>query len=115
MENPDRYSDQFSLNVQVLNVGTNYGQVAQADRGAPVTQIQAYSSFNDLRELVRSHAELTEQDRERIKRVLGSLEKTASEGSLTKKIIEEAKQALAEYGWLIPPLVAVLTKALGLG
>jgi len=115
VENPNKYSDQFSLNVQVLNIDTNYGQVAQADRGATVTQTQTYSSFNNLRELVKTHGELSDQDREHIDKVLAHLEKTTNEGGLTKKIIEEAKQALAEYGWLIPPLITVLTKALGLG
>ena len=115
VENPNAYSSQYSLNVQLLNIGTNYGQVAQADRGATVTQTQTYSSFNDLRRLVKSRSELTDQDRERIDKVLANLEKTAGEGGLTKKIIEEAKQALADYGWLIPPLMTVLTTALGLG
>jgi hypothetical protein len=54
VENPDMYSDRYSLSVQVLNIGTNYGQVAQADRGAAVIQTQTYSTFSDLRELVRS-------------------------------------------------------------
>lgn len=64
---------------------------------------------------MKSRSELTDQDRERIDKVLANLEKTAGEGGLTKKIIEEAKQALADYGWLIPPLMTVLTTALGLG
>jgi len=115
VENPDRYSGRFSLNVQVLNVGTNYGQLAQADRGSTVTQTETDSSFNDLRELVKTHSELTDADRERIDKVLANLEKTTNEGGLTKKIIEEARQALADYGWLIPPLITVLAKALGLG
>jgi len=115
VENPSRYSERFTINVQVLNVGTNYGQVAQADRGATVEQTQTYSSFNELRELVRKHTELNDADRQKIEKVLARLEETAAQKGLTHKIIEEAKQALAEYGWLIPPLITVLAKTLGLG
>jgi len=103
------------MDVQVLNVGTNYGQVAQAGGGATVTQTQTYSSFNDLRQLVRSHTELTDGDRQRIDAVLGNLEKTVAEKGITKTVVEQAKQALADYGWLIQPLIAVLMNALGLG
>jgi hypothetical protein len=115
VENPERYSGEFSMDVQVLNVGTNYGQVAQAGGGATVTQTQTYSSFNDLRQLVRSHTELTDGDRQRIDAVLGNLEKTVAEKGVTKTVVEQAKQALADYGWLIQPLIAVLMNALGLG
>ncbi len=34
---------------------------------------------------------------------------------LTKRIVEQAKQSLAKYGRLVPPLGTVLAKALGLG
>jgi len=60
VENPNAYSSQFSLNIRQLHIGTNYGQVAQADRGAAVIQTQTYSSFNELRELVKTHSELSE-------------------------------------------------------
>jgi len=115
VERPGQYSERFTMSVQVLNVGTNYGQVAQADRRATVEQTQTYSSFNELRELVRKHTELNDTDRQRIEKVLAHLEETTAQKGLTQKIIEEAKQALAEYGWLIPPLITVLAKALGLG
>ena len=91
VENPKTYSSQYSLNIQYLSIGTNYGQVAQADREATVTQTQTYSSFNDLKALVKNHSELSDQDRERIDKVLANLEKTTNEGGLTNKIIEEAK------------------------
>ena len=100
--------------MNALNIGTNYGRVAQADRGATVIQTQACSSFNDLRELVKSRADLTEADRQRINAVLGSLEKTVAEKGVTKTLVEQAKQALADYGWLIQPVITVLMKALGL-
>jgi hypothetical protein len=37
------------------------------------------------------------------------------EAGLTGKVIEQAKKALAKYGWLIPPLIQVLSNSLGLG
>ena len=113
VENPDMYSDRFSLSVQVLNIGTNYGQVAQADRGAAVIQTQTYSTFSDLRELVRSHVELTEEERRKIGEVLTDLENTEKEGGLSKKI-EQAKEAFTKYGWLVEPLVTVLKTILQL-
>jgi hypothetical protein len=45
VENPQGFSGQYSLNVNALNIGTKYGQVAQADRGATVIQTQACSSL----------------------------------------------------------------------
>jgi hypothetical protein len=113
VENPDSYSDRFSLSVQVLNIGTNYGQVAQTDRGATVTQTQTYSTFGNLRALVQSHVELTEEERRRISEVLTDLENTAKEDSLTKKI-EQAREAFTKYGWLVEPLVMVLKTILHL-
>lgn len=115
VRNPSKYSGQFPMSVQVLNVGTNYGQVAQADRGATVEQTQTYSSFNELRELVRKHTELNDTDKQRIEKELAHLEETAAQKGLTQKIIEEAKQALAEYGWLISPVMQVLAKTFGFG
>jgi hypothetical protein len=115
VEKPSHFQGQFTINVQTLSIGTNYGQVAQADRGATIEQTQTYSSFNELRELVRKHAELNDEDRQRIEKVLARLEERATQKGLTQKIIDEAQQALAEYVWLIPPLVTTLAKALGLG
>ena len=113
VENPDMYSDRFSLSVQVLNIGTNYGQVAQAEHGAAVIQTQTYTTFSDLRELVRSHVELTEEEKRKISEVLTDLENTAKEGSLSKKI-EQAKEAFTKYGWIVEPLVTVLKTILQL-
>jgi len=100
-------------NIRVVNIGTNYGQVAQADRGATVTQTQTYSTFDGLRALVGNHVELTEEETRRIIEVLSDLENTAKEGGLTKRI-QEAKEAFTKYGWLLEPLVTVLKATLGL-
>jgi len=114
VERPNMYSDRFPINVQVLNVNTNLGQVAQATSGASIAQTQTYSSFGDLRRFVESRAELKDVERQEIEKVLTELEKMASERGLTQKIVDEAKKALAKYGWIIPPLMSVLSQALGL-
>jgi len=113
VENPQGYKD-YQLNVQVLNINTNYGQVGQASSGASIAQTQTYSSFGDLRRLVESRTELKDAERQEIEKVLTELEKVASERGLTQKIVDEAKKALAKYGWIVPPLVSVLSQALGL-
>jgi hypothetical protein len=113
VERPERYSQKYSMNFQVLNVGTNYGQVAQAAQGASISQTQTYSSFNDLKSLVKSHDELNDEERKEIETHLSELEKRAQDGSLSKTIIDQSKAALSKYGWLIPPLVQVIAKALG--
>jgi hypothetical protein len=115
VERPERYSRDYSLNFQVLNVNTNYGQVAQGSQGATIIQTQEFSSFGDLVQLVKSRKELTTEEEEGIVKVLRDLEKAVAEGGLSKRIVEDAKHALVKYGWLIPPLVQVLTKAMGLG
>jgi len=114
VERPQIYSGRFPISVQVLNVNTNLGQVAQASSGASIAQTQTYSSFEDLRRLVDGRTELKDAERQEIEKVLTELEKAASERGLTQKIVDEAKKALAKYGWIIPPLVSVLSQALGL-
>lgn len=94
---------QFALDIKVLNVNTNYGQIAQATAGT-ISQTLTVSSFDDLRRLLQIHPEVKGDERQEIESVLNQLEKDANQKNLTQKMIDEAKRKLAKYGWILAPL-----------
>jgi hypothetical protein len=111
VERPD-LANQYSINLQVLQVGTVYGQVAQASQGATITQTQTMT-FDDLRKIVRDREDIDTAEKETIKKTLDELETGAQQGTLTKKTVDAARNGLAKYGWLLPSLIAVLKACFG--
>src|SRR5208282_5102027 len=99
--------------IQVLQIGTNYGQVAQAGTGNTISQTQQIT-FSDLRKAVDDRTDISSEDKENIKTILTELDEGIQDGTITKKAIDSAKRALAKYGWLILPLSEVLKHGLGL-
>jgi hypothetical protein len=84
-------------------------QVARVGRGS-VIQTQ---TFDDLRNLEASRAELTEEDRRLIREVLTDLERATKESGLREKI-EQARERFTKYEWLLEPLLMVLKTILRL-
>lgn len=111
VEKPD-LAKRYAINVQILQVGTVYGQVAQAAQGAAIAQTQTLT-FDSLRKMVQERQDIDDNEKENIKKILDELEVGAQQGNLTKKAIDVAKNALAKYGWLIPPLLGVLKASFG--
>lgn len=111
VENPVKAKD-YEINLQLLQIGTNLGQVAQANHGSSVTQTQ-FSNFTDLKRLTRERNDLSDEVKNTITEVLDGLDKETQAGTLTKKTIDKAMETLSKYSWLIPPLTEVLKHALG--
>jgi hypothetical protein len=108
-----RIASQYQINYQIMQIGTMVGQVAQAGQGATITQTQAMT-FDDLRKIVQERQDMSNDEKETVKKILDELETAAQQEILTKKNIDTAKRALAKYGWLIPSLTEVLRYAFGL-
>jgi len=111
VENAEKAKD-YQINYQVLQIGTNYGQVAQAATGNTISQTQQIT-FADLKKTVDDRTDISAEDKDNIKTILNELDKGIQDGTLAKKAIDSAKDTLAKYGWLIPPLTEVLRHAFG--
>ena len=91
VEKPE-LANQYSINLQILQVGTVYGQVAQASQGATITQTQTMT-FDGLRRMVQDRQDINNDEKETIKKILDELETTAKQGTLTKKAMDTGKCA----------------------
>jgi hypothetical protein len=103
-------ANKYAINVQRLQVGPVDGKVSQASQSSVITQTQTIT-FDYLREMVQARQEINADEKAVIKLILGALETTAQQGSLTKNFMDETLKVFAKYRWLIPPLTEVLTHA----
>jgi hypothetical protein len=112
VEHPEAYQGRYAVRVQTINIdGDVYGQVAQ---GTVVKQLQEAPSYDEIRAIIDERKDIDDIEKAKLSEAVSELEKGISDGSITKRRLDQLKDYLTKYDWLWSLLADIIRKGFGL-